>query len=200
MVRRLGNCIKDGKWQYGCNGGQSPHAARQIADRLSKIPHEVYVEPFLGNGTVFRAKEPSVKEVVNDKDCKRLHHALSIACSSSPTSEKCQRLKSARQSCGRDYTSFKNYDSKKTLFYLDPPYHTGRNSNRLYKYNEIDFPRFVKWARGLKGNVAISYSNTPETRKELCKAPFTCHSIHKNIFTRHWNELLAVKKAGRVFP
>lgn len=36
---------------------------------LSKIPpHKTYVEPFVGGGAIFIKKEPSEKEVINDKD------------------------------------------------------------------------------------------------------------------------------------
>jgi len=49
----------------GYPGGKSKLAKRIIKE----IPtHETYVEPFVGGGSVFFAKPPAKKEVINDKD------------------------------------------------------------------------------------------------------------------------------------
>ena len=44
--------------------------AKKIGAVIDRIPHEVYVEPMVGMGTVFFAKKPSRIEVLSDLDCK----------------------------------------------------------------------------------------------------------------------------------
>ena len=50
---------------FGSSGGKSV-----LAPRIVKMmpPHRTYVEPFAGGAAVFWEKEPSPREVLNDKD------------------------------------------------------------------------------------------------------------------------------------
>lgn len=189
---------KNEKWHI-CKGNQSPAAARQIADRLDRIPHNKYVEPFLGIGNVYRArrKHPE-KEHLNDIDCNRVKLAKQRICSTK-NNEKCMKIENAKVSCGIDYNSLlRNHDSDDTLFYIDPPYHDKQKSSKRYDSNTLDFNRFVKSVNGIKhAKVAISYSNNKDFKREFCniKAGFKCYKIKKNILGKvFYNDILAVKR------
>ena len=54
---------------FGSPGGKS-YLAPRIASMMP--PHKTYVEPFAGGAAVFFRKVPSQKEVLSDKDKKRL--------------------------------------------------------------------------------------------------------------------------------
>ncbi len=78
-----------------------PGGKRRLVKRiLSRIPpHRVYVEPFVGAGHVFWAKEPSKVEVINDLDpglmkwYKDLKKRSRFACDMTPNKEKFYRIK-----------------------------------------------------------------------------------------------------------
>lgn len=57
------------------------------------------------------------------------------------------------------------YDSRSTLFYLDPPYF-GTNNNG-YKHENIDFEDLVKLLHGIKGKFILSINDDPYIRKLL---------------------------------
>jgi site-specific DNA-adenine methylase len=184
-----------------CVGGQSPHAAKQIAARLDRIPHKVYVDPFLGVGNVWRAREVNAPtEVLNDLECKRVKNSKVRACLHGSDTEKCRAFKAAKVSCRRDYGPFlKTYDAPGTLIYLDPPYHDKSGSQRNYGKTGLDFPRFVGSVRRIKrASVAISYSNNPEFKREFCgkTGGFKCHRINKNFLGKRYVEILAVRTKG----
>ena len=63
----------------------------------------------------------------------------------------------------QDYKKvLKNYDSSKTLFYLDPPY---ENSKGLYEESDMDYEELERSVRSLKGFVAISMNDSPNIRR-----------------------------------
>lgn len=185
--------------------GTGAQAARQIADRLDRIPHDTYVEPFLGRGDVFRAKRPATTEVLNDLDCKRVGVAKEFACSSGNRSEStpsCQRVKGAEVHCGHDWTQFLKHDSPRTLFFLDPPWRGVQAKDVAYSANTpIGADTIAQRTRDLKGAVAVYYKNSPEARASLCAPPFQCGLVHRSLWggdsekARKWTALLAVKPA-----
>ena len=81
----------------------------------------------------------------------------------------------------------------------DPPYEITRGNKRgtkvlHYKFNDVPLQEVVDTARHLKGSVAISYSDLPQTRKALCVRPFRCKKITKWALAGNpYTELLAVK-------
>ena len=180
------------KWHI-CKGNQSAGAARQIADHLDKIPRETYVEPFLGLGNVYRAeKRHEGKEILNDLDCQRMRAAKERTCSTK-SQTKCEIMKEAKTTCGKDYKQFlKRYDDRDTLFYLDPPYGT---KNERYKERGPDFEEFANSIDSIKhAKVAVSFTDNKEFRDRFC-GEFTCHKIKKNILGKSfYNDILAIKK------
>lgn len=191
------------KWQNpACIGGQSDGAARQIGDVLERIPHSTYVEPMVGVGNVFAKiriePKPGYKMVINDIDCTRLKEAKRRRCKS-PDTLQCRRFHAARRTCRRSWRTFLRLDGKTVLFYLDPPYEFPRTSKKAvlkYKHNDVKLQELVDAAKRLKGSVAISSSDMPQSKKILCRAPFRCQKIIKNNPQGvKYTELLAVKRA-----
>ena len=73
-----------------------------------------------------------------------------------------KRLKNTKL-LNQDYKNIlKKYDSRNTLFYLDPPY---ENSKGLYDKYIMDFEELERHVRNLKGAVAISMNDSPNIRK-----------------------------------
>ncbi len=79
-----------------------------------------------------------------------------------------QKLKKAKLIIDDFAKTIRKYDSKDTLFYLDPPYH---ETNCSYPDGSCDVtPSDVKKAvKGIKGKFILSYNNHPEVRKTFCK-------------------------------
>ncbi len=190
--------VDDKGRSYGGCGGQglqSAHSANQVAKYLDQIPHTIYVEPFAGHGrTFFARKHLARREHLNDLDCREMTHIRQQACSLK-SSQKCDRLRAAKVTCGRDWKQFLRLDSTRTLFYFDPPFEGTKAKG--YRYTEVSLGDVVNRSRRLKGKAAISYKNTAETRKLLCRSPFICHKINRNMYGTHYTQLLAVKKLRR---
>lgn len=183
-----------------CWGGQQGHAAVQIAKVIDRIPHSKYVEQMVGVGGVYRRVTSTAKHVLNDKDCKRISVLRKRTCSPPAANGACERLKAARVTCGRDWKAVvRAHDGKDVLTYLDPPYEYSKDGKRnvdlRYKHQTIPLEEVVRVARGLRGKVLISYSNTPATRQALCRQPFRCKKIQKwALQGKPYTELLAVKR------
>jgi hypothetical protein len=191
-------------WKEEVQGrGIGAVAARQIADRVDRIPHDTYVEPFLGRGDIFRAVAPSPKMILNDLDCDRVKQAQTSACAMggrTPSSPSCVKLNGggATVGCGKDWKELLKHDSPRTLFLLDPPWEgVPKRGHNYPKDDPIGPGEMIARTRGLKGAAAIVYRDAPEVRKVLCRAPFRCHAIRKNFFGRPFTQLLAVKPPAR---
>jgi len=163
--------------------------AKKIGAIIDKIPHETYVEPMVGMGTVFFAKKPAKKEILNDLDCNVVKELKKQACSLK-NPEKCNRLKKAKITCGQDYRKImKKYDSKNTLTYLDPPY---EGTKCEYNYCDVPTKEIVKIMKKAKGPVLMS--NTPINRKEICGGKIKCRTIPFKFWGQPRKDLLAIKK------
>lgn len=181
---------------WKCQGVKSKEAARKVANYLDKIPHMTYVEPFLGHGNVWRAVKPAEHEILNDISCNQVKMAKARTCEGRKDQTKCERFKEAKVTCNKDYKEIvRRNDKPGILIYLDPPFNPSKTTTTQYENKELDFNEFVDTVKNIKNaSVAVSYSNTPDARKELCKATFKCHTIHKQAMGNKTTELLAVKK------
>lgn len=169
---------------------------RLSASKITKFfpKHETYVEPFAGRAYVYfhNNLNPS-KVILNDKDCKVIRELKQYKCNLKSKND-CNKLKSSQLSCGKDWKDFLKYDSKNTLFYLDPPYENNATSKKDYKYNNVPLKEVLKHTSKLKGNVFLSYSN--KNRKEICndKTGFKCKTIKTWSYANPSTEILAIKK------
>jgi DNA adenine methylase len=220
----------------GWVGGKTKLAGKII----SMMPeHKVYVEPFLGGGSVFFRKPLADVSVINDLDknlinfykgvrngnCEELR-ACKIPknrtefdnavenkgkdlCSylginkvawganmrrecyvnrKTPRKEiklklNCDRYKDKLKQAkilNKDYRdAVKEYDSKDTLVYMDPPYFV--IDKRLYNHNEINPEEVAKLVKSMKGKAIVSYGNHPRVRKAFAGLKFhkakTAYSI-----------------------
>lgn len=62
----------------------------------------------------------------------------------------------------KDYSGIiKKYDSKKSFFFLDPPY---ENSEKLYKHGDFDLVGFSETVKKIKGRVMITLNDSKRVR------------------------------------
>jgi DNA adenine methylase len=62
----------------------------------------------------------------------------------------------------KDYSEIiKKYDSKKSFFFLDPPY---ENSEKLYKHGDFDLVEFSEIVKKIKGKVMITLNDSKRVR------------------------------------
>jgi len=210
------------KPMLGWPGGKS-RVAKEIVDKIPE--HDIYVEPFIGGGSVFFQKNNASKNIINDKNknltnfYKHVKKEKIIGCKF-PTRKKWDKIKNKRDdgknlsacefqqlvkgSYGfmtntwgyipkegtelsinvnkkidhyqhklkktnittQDYATVTvRHDSKKTFFYVDPPYHKAIDYNQ-----DIIHPDSVaKVYKNVKGNVMISYNDHPDVRKAFPK-------------------------------
>ena len=163
--------------------------AKKIAKIIDKIPHDTYVEPMVGMGHVFFKTKPVKNEILSDLDCKVTREMKRQACSLKDQT-KCDRLKNAVITCGKDYRDvIKKYDSKSTLIYLDPPY-----EGTKCEYNHCDIPttEIVNVMKKAKGTVLMS--NTPQNRKEICGGKIRCRTVSFKFWGQPRADILAIKR------
>ena len=79
-----------------------------------------------------------------------------------------EKLKKAKLVMGDFAKTIKKYDSKDTLFYLDPPYHevSCDYPDGSCSVSPSDVKKAVK---NIKGKFILSYNSHPEVRKIFCK-------------------------------
>ncbi len=163
--------------------------AKKIGAIIDKIPHDTYVEPMVGMGTVFFNTKPVKTEILNDLDCGVVKEMKKQACSLK-NPEKCNRLKNAKITCGQDYRKIiKKYDSKNSLIYLDPPY---EDTKCEYKHCDVPTKEITKVMKKAKGTVLMS--NDPKNRKEICGGKIKCRTIPFKFWGQPRIDLLAIKK------
>lgn len=105
---------------------------RQIINRMP--PHDVYIEPFLGGGSVMKHKKPASINIGIDK------------CSDASENFSCSNgtfdgvVHHVINGDGIQYLKeFEFVDSLQTLVYCDPPYvHSTRKDYNLYKHEMTD--------------------------------------------------------------
>jgi DNA adenine methylase len=72
------------------------------------------------------------------------------------------KLKQAKM-LNKDYKDvIKEYDSKDTLAYIDPPY---MSATRIYKQHDTDPEDVAELIKSMKGKAIVSMDDTPQTRK-----------------------------------
>jgi len=164
--------------------------AKKIGAIIDRIPHDTYVEPMVGMGTVFFKTKPVKNEILNDLDCGVVREMKKQACSlKDPT--KCNRLKKAKITCGKDYKEIiKKHDSKNTVIYIDPPY---EGTKCEYKHCDVPTQDIVKTMKRAKGTVLMS--NDPKNRKQICGDKIKCRTIPFKFWGQPRKDLLAIKKA-----
>jgi len=206
-----------------CYPGGKSRLVKVLLDHTPK--HEIYVEPFAGAASLFFAKKPAKKEVINDIDPEliKFYRGLrdskfdDFVCNIKPSEKsfyevkeknpkslcdffyynqcsygckretygwgKCERrktiegLKTLKRNLpkikeklkhatilNQDFEKVtKKFDSPKTFFYFDPPYHKVKGVYR--KFGNFDTQRLANVARKLKGKVLISLNDHPEVWK-----------------------------------
>jgi DNA adenine methylase len=232
----------------GWVGGKTKLAEKII----SMMPeHKVYVEPFLGGGSVFFKKPLADVNVINDLDkdlisfykgvrdggCEEIRackipknrtefdravnneskdicNYLGVNSAAWGANMKrktyvnrktprnaiklklnCDRYKDKLEQAkilNKDYRNVvKEYDSKDTLVYMDPPYDV--IDKRLYNHNEYDPEKVANLVKSLKGKAIVSYNNHPRVRKAFAGLNFhkvkTVYSIQSGT-KRNVSELL----------
>jgi len=195
-------------------------------------PHKLYIEAFVGGGSVFFEKDPSEYEVINDldkdisdiyKDMKAVGEQM-INKDFSISRIKFNRLKNQKtfnskadllyrnlylslnsfrgdrknfvgekeivyrgdSDSGKKYkttdfkdrlknviiknndwkTIIKNYDSKDTFFYLDPPYSMAKD-NKDYNNNDVTIDELYNTLKNIKGKFLLSYDFNPDIKNKF---------------------------------
>ena len=207
-----------------CRVGSKVSVRNEILQVLSKVKHDVYVEPFVGGGTIFWSNTPAKKNIINDLD-KTLMNAYRLIkkVSSNPNDfpswnslDKAKRFFGKKNknineklsheilaTCGGfgsqyatkvsqlykganparktknivkykermknttiktwDYKRIiKKYDSKNTLFFLDPPYEASKG---LYKDYGMDYPMMAKLLKKIKGKFLLTINDSQNIRE-----------------------------------
>lgn len=89
-----------------------------------------------------------------------------------------ERLRKTRIERGDFRNSIKKYDSKDTLFYLDPPY--AGTSTEGYTERDLQPEDVKKAVDEIKGKFILSYNDTQKNRKIFCtpsKKPYVCEKV-----------------------
>lgn len=93
------------------------------------------------------------------------------------------RLKKTRIERGDFRNSIKKYDSKDTVFYLDPPY--AGTSTEGYTERDLQPEEVKKAVDKIKGKFILSYNDTKQNRKLFCsrnKRRYVCKKV-ETIYT-----------------
>jgi len=124
---------------------------------------------FGGKGTSF---DPSSPQKCKGKKAKTCGY------SSKDQRKYAERLKKTKIERGDFRKSIKKYDSKDTVFYLDPPY--AGTSTEGYKERDLQPEEVKKAVDKIKGKFILSYNDTKQNRKLFCppgKKPYVCETV-----------------------
>lgn len=139
------------------NGGKESDGTYQKI--INKIPfHNLYIEPFLGNGAIYRKKKKSDNSILIDKDASVIKKWKNISLHPGTSLINCDAIDWLE-----DNWQFLNISLKSEVIpflYIDPPYpiKTRKSKKKLYKYelSDQDHIRILNVASCLKVNVLIS--------------------------------------------
>ena len=216
---------------FGRVGGKS-----KLKEVITNYMHEhkIYVEPFIGGGSVFFYKDPAQINIINDldkdiyyfyKDMKdvgeqminkdfthnrekfnklknqtkfknnieRLYRNIYLSTNSFAKNRKdymgvSKEMERGNDNVGKKYKTtkwkdflndnrvvitnkdfsklIKKYDSKDTLFYLDPPY---SKSTKDYTLDNVNPQTVFNALQNIKGKFILSYDYSPEIKKIFSK-------------------------------
>lgn len=152
----------------------------------------VYVEPFAGHAWVWKQiADKGFKCILGDRQCKviswiREHHGKQFQVN--PPKFLCQ-----------DWAkTVKKYDSKKTIFVIDPPWEheadesCAANKERIDWNCDFDINNVIEKSKHLKG--AVIFALHPKQKDLLCKPPFRCETFSKIVGNARFQYLLTSKK------
>lgn len=148
-------------------------------------PHSTYVEPFLGSGALFFAKEGSTREILNDLDKsivklhKQIQRRKSLTCELKNNKGKFNRLKNkkTRDPCEELYVTKNSFGCQKKHFYpkIKGKQNFDKQIERL-KGAEIHNEDFRKTLKRTRSKDSFAYLDPPydgkcSYGKDLCVTP-----------------------------
>lgn len=95
--------------------------------------------------------------------------------------EYAQRLRKTTILNGDFKSIIKKYDTKDTVFYLDPPYAVPTKDH--YRFGTLTPEEVKKTVDGIKGKFVLSYNDSPQIRKMFCGRgtnKYRCKTIKTN--------------------
>ncbi len=98
--------------------------------------------------------------------------------SSKDQSKYADRLKKTKIERGDFRNSIKKYDTKDTVFYLDPPF--AGTDTKPYMEGDLQPEDIKKTVDKIKGKFILSYNDTKQNRKLFCppsKRPYVCKKV-----------------------
>lgn len=145
------------------NGGKESDGTYQKIINVIP-PHDIYIEPFLGNGAIYRHKKPApVQSIGIDLDTAVILQWRISGLTDFTKPDGITLINSDAISWLETFSTMASILKKagiRVFIYLDPPYplHTRRNGNECYRHEltDADHTRLLSVARSIDANILIS--------------------------------------------